>query len=116
MADIKYLASVMLIFMGSMDCLTTVIGTVYYGTQELNPLIAELVSTNILAFVVLKLAVTFSVGIIFVLAEKALNNPNNPHDKSFKVAHITLKVASIGIVLFLFLVVLNNIIVLLRIM
>lgn len=116
MADVKYLASVMLIFMGSMDCLTTVIGTVYYGTQELNPLIAELVNTNILAFVVLKLAVTFSVGIIFVLAEKALNNPNNAHDKSFKVAYITLRVASVGIVLFLFLVVLNNIIVLLRIM
>jgi hypothetical protein len=116
LADIKYLASALLIFMGSMDCLTTVIGTVYYGTQELNPLIAGLVNTNILAFVVLKLAVTFSVGIIFVLAEKALKNPNNAHDNSFKVAYITLKVASIGIVLFLFLVVMNNIIVLLQIM
>ena len=116
MADVKYLASVMLVFMGSMDCLTTVIGTVYFGTQELNPLIAGLVNTNLLAFVIIKLAVTFSVGIIFVLAEKALNNPNNPHDKSFKVAHATLRVASVGIVVFLFLVVLNNIIVLLRIM
>jgi hypothetical protein len=102
--------------MGSMDCLTTVIGTVYYGTQELNPLIAELVSTNLLAFVILKLAVTFAVGIIFVLAERALNNPNNPRDKSFKVAYATLRVASVGVVIFLFLVVLNNIIVLLRIM
>jgi ABC-type phosphate/phosphonate transport system permease subunit len=102
--------------MGSMDCLTTVIGTVYFCTQELNPLIAELVNTNILAFVIIKLAVTFSVGIIFILAERALNNPNNPHDKSFKVAHITLRVASAGIVIFLFLVVLNNLIVLLRIM
>lgn len=115
MADVKYFASVMLIFMGSMDCLTTVIGTVYFGTQELNPLIAGLVDSNLLAFVVLKLAVTFCVGIIFVLAEKALNNSNSAHDRSFKVAYITLRVASIGIVLFLFLVVLNNIIVLLRI-
>jgi membrane protein DedA with SNARE-associated domain len=106
----------MLVFMGSMDCLTTVIGTVYFGTQELNPLIAGLVNTNLLAFVIIKLAVTFSVGIIFVLAERALNNPNNPHDKSFKVAYVTLRVASVGIVVFLFLVVLNNVIVLLRIM
>lgn len=116
MADVKYLASVLLVLMGSLDCLTTVIGTVYYGTQELNPLIAGLVNTNILAFVVLKLAVTFSVGVIFILAERALNNPNNPHDKSFRVAHATLRVASVGIVVFLFLVVLNNVIVLLRIM
>jgi hypothetical protein len=106
----------MLVFMGSMDCLTTVIGTVYFGTQELNPLIAGLVNTNLLAFIIVKLAVTFSVGIIFVLAEKALNNPNNPHDKSFKVAYVTLRVASVGIVVFLSLVVLNNVIVLLRIM
>jgi hypothetical protein len=116
LADIKYVASILLVFMGSMDCLTTVIGTVYYGTQELNPLIAGLVNTNILAFVIIKLAVTFSVGIIFILAERALNNPNNQHDKSFKIAHVTLRVASAGIVVFLFLVVLNNIIVLLRIM
>jgi hypothetical protein len=106
----------MLVFMGSMDCLTTVIGTAYYGTQELNPLIADLVHSNLPAFVVLKLAITVSVGIIFVLAERALKSTENANDRSFKVAYTTLRVASVGIVVFLSVVVLNNIIVLLRIM
>jgi len=116
LADVKYLASMMLVFMGSMDCLTTVIGTIYYGTQELNPLISGLVHSNLPAFIVLKLAITVSVGIIFILAERALKSTENVNDRSFKVAFITLRVVSVGIVLFLFIVVLNNIIVLLRLM
>ena len=113
MSAVKYTASLMLILMGSMDCLTTVIGTLYFGTQELNPIIAGLVNTNLPAFVVVKLAVTISVGVVFVLAEKALLSNTNVHDKSFKAAHATLRIASIGIVVFLLLVVINNIIVLL---
>lgn len=114
MSVVKYLASVMLVFMGSMDCLTTVIGTLYFGTQELNPLIAGLVHTNLPMFVVLKLAVTVAVGVVFVLAEKALMSNSTVRDRSFKVAYTTLRVASVGIVVFLLLVVINNIIVLLR--
>lgn len=112
MSVVKYVASV-LIFMGAMDCLTTVIGTVYFGTQELNPIIAGLVNTNLPAFVAVKLAVTISVGVVFVLAERALLSNSNVNDKSFKVAYVTLRVASAGIVVFLLLVVINNIMVLL---
>jgi hypothetical protein len=53
-----------------MDCLTTVIGTLYYGTRELNPILADLVSSNLPAFVFVRLTVTVSVGLIIVLAEK----------------------------------------------
>ena len=113
LSAIKYTASLMLILMGSLDCLTTVIGTVYFGTQELNPIIAGLVNTNLPAFVAVKLAVTISVGVVFVLAEKALLSNSNVHDKSFKAAYVTLRVASIGVVVFLLLVVINNIMVLL---
>jgi membrane protein DedA with SNARE-associated domain len=113
LSAIKYTASLMLILMGSLDCLTTVIGTVYFGTQELNPIIAGLVNTNLPAFVAVKLAVTISVGVVFVLAEKALLSNSNVHDKSFKAAYVTLRVAYIGVVLFLLLVVINNIMVLL---
>ncbi len=111
---IKYVASLLLIFMGSMDCLTTVIGTLYFGTQELNPLIANLVNTNLFAFVVVKLVVTVSVGLIFVFAEKALMSGGNRADKSFRIAHNTLIAAYVGIIAFLVLVVLNNVLVLLR--
>jgi membrane protein DedA with SNARE-associated domain len=112
---VKYLASLLLIFMGSMDCLTTVVGTLFFGTQELNPLIAGLVSANLPAFVIIKLAVTISVGMVFVLAERTLIRTRNIAEKSFKMAHMTLQVAYVGIILFLALVVINNIIVLLRV-
>jgi membrane protein DedA with SNARE-associated domain len=113
---VKYLASLLLVFMGSMDCLTTVVGTLFFGTQELNPLISGLVNTNLPAFVVIKLAVTISVGLVFVLAERTLMRTVNIPDRSFKMAHMTLRVACIGIILFLSLVVLNNIIVLLSVL
>lgn len=112
---VKYGASLLLIFMGSMDCLTTVVGTIYFGTQELNPLISSLVSTNLPAFVIIKLAVTVMVGLIFVFAERLLLRNGKGNEQSFRIAHKTLKVACVGIILFLALVVLNNIMVLLRI-
>ena len=62
MFAIKYVSSMFLILLGSMDCLTTVVGTLYFGTLELNPLIAWLVNTNLPAFVAIKLAVTVSAG------------------------------------------------------
>ncbi len=111
---VKYVASMLLIFLGSMDCLTTVVGTLYFRTQELNPLIADLVNTNLPAFVVVKLVATVSVGVIFVLAEKNLLRSGSFEDRTFRLAHKTLKVAYVGISLFLVLVVVNNILVLLR--
>ncbi|HSV48736.1 MAG TPA: DUF5658 family protein [Candidatus Acidoferrales bacterium] len=110
----RYMASLMLVLMGSMDCLTTVIGTVYFGTQELNPIVASLVNTNLPAFVFVKLAVTIVVGFVFIWAERALTRTGILHDRSFRVAYTTLRVASIGILAFLVVVVVNNIIVLLR--
>lgn len=97
--------------MGMMDCLTTVVGTLYFGTVELNPLIASLVSTNLPAFVLLKLAVTVSVGLIFVLAENALMKTLNKTTRSFSTAYNTLRAAYVAIVLFLGVVVANNIVV-----
>jgi len=102
--------------MGSMDCLTTVVGTVFFGTKELNPLIANLVATNLPVFVAVKLIVTFSVGAIFVLTEKMLNRKTNTDDHSVRLAHKTLTVACIALIVFLSIVVLNNVLVLLRLL
>ena len=98
--------------MGSIDCLTTVIGTLYFGTIELNPLIVGLVSTNLPAFVIIKLAVTVVVGLIFILAEKTLMKSKDKGSRSFTIAHKILRIAYTGIVLFLVIVVANNILVL----
>ncbi|MDR1992920.1 MAG: DUF5658 family protein [Nitrososphaerota archaeon] len=96
-----------------MDCATTAIGTHYFDTQELNPLLANLVHTNLLAFVIVKLSVTVAVGMIFMLAKNTLMNSKNKTDKSFKLANNTLKAAYITITLFLTIVVTNNIAILL---
>jgi hypothetical protein len=101
--------------MGSLDCLTTVVGSLYFGTQELNPLISGLVSSNILAFVAVKLAVTMSVGLIFIFTEKTLLRTEDKNCRSFRFAQNTLRVAYYSIVLFLAVVVVNNILVLVKI-
>ncbi len=111
---LRYLPCLVMVFMGFMDCATTVIGTAYYGTQELNPLIAELVHTNLLAFVVVKSAVTVSVGVLFVLAERTLIRSATPDDRSFRLAHNILRAAYVGIILFLTVVVVNNLLVILQ--
>ena len=88
-----------------MDCLTTVIGTLYYGTRELNPVLAGLVNSNIPAFVVLKLTVTVSVGLIFILAERTLMKAQTKMPLRLKLRFRILKVAYFSIVLFLAIVV-----------
>jgi hypothetical protein len=100
--------------MGSMDCLTTVLGALFFGTRELNPVLAGLVSSDIPGFVMLKLSVTVAVGLIFVLAQKTLMRTSDHTSNSFKIALKTLKMAYFSIVLLLSIVVANNILVLLH--
>ncbi len=100
--------------MGILDCLTTVVGTVYFGTQELNPVISGLVATNLPVFVAIKLGVTFSVGVTFVLVENFIIKNSNGNDRSFRFAHNTLRAASLCITGFLAVVVINNIWVLIQ--
>ncbi len=114
MFAIKYVSGLLLILMGSMDCLTTVVGTLFFGTRELNPLIAGLVNSNLSAFVAVKLAVTVFVALIFVFAEKTLLAGDDKNNQSFKIAHDTLKACYVCIVVFLVFVVVNNIVVIIN--
>lgn len=111
---IKYVSGLLLVLKGTMDCLTTVVGTFFFGARELNPLIAGLVNSNLLTFVVVKLMVTVYVGVIFVLAEKILLGSANKVNRLFKIAHKILRVSYVSIVLFLVIVVINNIIVIIN--
>ena len=110
----QILPSLFLIFMGSMDCLTTVIGSLYYGTRELNPVLAGLVSSNLPAFVTVKLTATVAVGLIFILAQKTLMRTPNKNSASFKMAFQILRIAYFSIILFLAIVVTNNLLVLIN--
>ncbi len=114
--SLQPLPSLFLIFMGSMDCLTTVIGSLYFGTRELNPILAGLVSSNLPAFVVLKLTVTVFVGLTFILAQKVLMKSADKNSASFKTASRMLRAAYFGIVMFLAIVVVNNLLVLFSIL
>ena len=110
---IRYYASLLLVFMGTLDCLTTVVGTMYFGAKELNPLISGLLATHPSVFVVVKLAVTVCVAVTFVIVEKILLKNADIKDRSFRIAHNTLRATYVGIICFLFVVVTNNIWVLL---
>jgi len=100
--------TLLLVLVGSMDCLTTVIGILYFGAVELNPFIAGVISTNLPAFVILKLTTTVSVCLIFVQAEKILMKNKDKSSRAFFATQKLLKIASAGVIVFLVVVVVNN--------
>jgi hypothetical protein len=104
--------SLLIVLMGSLDCLTTVIGIIYFGAVESNPFLISVVSTNISAFVVLKVVTTIFVGIIFYIANKILLQTNNKSSRAFVYTRYTLITAYIGVIVFLVIVVSNNLLVL----
>jgi hypothetical protein len=109
---IRIYPTLLIAIMGSMDCLTTVVGILYFGAVELNPFIAGVVSTNLPAFIVLKLITTVFICLVFVQAEKILMKTKNKSTKAFSWTQKLLKLASAGIIAFLIIVVANNLIVL----
>ncbi len=104
--------SLMLMLMGSMDCLTTVIGIAYFGAIECNPLMSGIISINLPAFVALKLITTAVVCLIFIQAEKILMKTQNKNTRAFATTKRILRVAFVGTIAFLAIVVTNNLIVL----
>jgi len=106
--------SFLIIFLGSIDCLTTVIGVLYFGAVELNPFLVGVVSTNIQAFLIIKIAVTVLIAFSCILASKTLMKTQNKTTKSFKYSYKLLKVAYAGIIVFLVIVVANNLLILMR--
>lgn len=105
--------SFVLVLMGSIDCITTAIGILYFGAVELNPFMAGIVSTNILAFMAVKMCATFLIGFTYILATRTLKKAQNKETRSYKYSHSILKVAYAGLVMFLIVVVVNNLIILL---
>ena len=106
--------TLLLALMGYMDCLTTVIGIMYFGAVELNPLISGIVSTNLSAFVALKITSTVTVCLIFIQIEKILMKTKDKTTRSFSWTRRLLKIAHFGVVSFLVVVVANNVLVLAR--
>ncbi len=106
------LPSFILIVMGTIDCVTTVIGTSYFGAIESNPVMATVVG-NIPLFMALKLTATVCIAGTYVLANKILHSTKDQTTKSFRVGSKIMKGAYGGLIVFLVAVVANNFLVLL---
>ena len=105
--------SFLIILLGSIDCLTTMIGVIYFGASELNPFMIGIVSSSIFAFLVLKISATILIGFTYLLAKKTLNKSMDKSTKTFKYSSKLMKGAYAGLMIFLLITVMNNLAVLL---
>jgi hypothetical protein len=97
--------------MGYVDWLTTIIGIVYFGAVEVNPLFAELTRTNLVAFTATKLVTTVFVGLLYYLGERMLQRLRDTNSESFPYVRITLRGGFAVAAMVLLMTILNNLIV-----
>ena len=105
--------SFILVLLGSLDCLTTAVGVLYFGAAEWNPFMRSILSTSIAAFLVLKISATLLIGSTYVLAKRTLNKSPNKESQAFKISNKLMDVTYIGLIVFLVVVVVNNIVIIL---
>jgi hypothetical protein len=105
--------SFLIVLFGSIDCVTTAIGVLFFGASEANPFLTGIVSTSIIAFLVVKISATFLIGATYILAKRTLNKAANKESRSFKISSKLMKGAYAGLMIFLIIVVLNNLTILL---
>ena len=104
-----------LILMGYMDWLTTIIGIFYFGAVEANPFFVEMTRTNLVAFTAVKLMTTIFVGLLYYLGERMLLRLKDRKSGSFLCARIILRAGFVVTTVILLSAILNNIIVIGRI-
>ena len=97
--------------MGSIDWLTTIIGIVYFGAFEVNPLLADIARTSLVAFTAIKLTTTIFVGLLYYLGERMLLRLKDKKSESFLWTRIILRGGYVVITAILLSAVLNNLIV-----
>jgi hypothetical protein len=104
--------SFLIILLGSIDCLTTVIGVMYFGASELNPFMTGIVSSSIAIFLAIKISATCLIGFTYIYAKRILNQSMDKTTKAYKISCKGVKIAYAGVMVFLILTVLNNFLVL----
>jgi len=94
------LPCLILVLMGALDWLITVVGIVFFGASEVNPLFANLTQTNLLAFSGIKLSVTMLIGFMFYKGFQIEKTPRaNPQlDKYFLQGGYFLSLAALSVV------------------
>ncbi len=112
MLKTEMLPSVLLIIMGSLDCLTTVIGITFAGAKEMNPFMAAIVNSNIGAFLAIKIVSTFVVAFSYIVARQVLSMTDKK-TRIFQYFSKLIKIVYVGLIVFLVVVVVNNVLILL---
>jgi len=97
--------------MGYVDWLTTIIGIAYFGAVEVNPFLAELTRTNLVAFTALKLTAAMFVGLLSYQGERMLQRLKDKNSKYFLRARFALRAGYIIVSTVLLFTILNNLIV-----
>jgi hypothetical protein len=97
----------LLVFCGLIDCATTVVGIVWFGATEGNPLFTAITKTNLFAFSGIKLAAAVFVGVLFYKAETF----SKIEGSRFQVGSRFLQVAYSLSLLTMLTVVTNNVVV-----
>ena len=110
----ELIPSLLVIVMGTIDCVTTIFGVLYSGAQELNPLMAGMVSTNVGAFLAVKIGATVTIALTYVFARYVLMRMPDKSGKAFNYSLKVLTIGYAGIIGFLALAVANNILILIR--
>ena len=74
-----------IILMGTLDWLTTLVGIVFFGATETNPLLASLTQSNMFLFSAVKLSAITLTGLLFYRAETKtkLTSQISPFAKKF---------------------------------
>ena len=106
--------SLLIMLMGTLDCVTTVMGVVYSGDKELNPVLAGVVSSDVGAFLAVKIGVTVLMAFTYVFARKLLMRLPNVNGRNLSFSFKILASAYGGIIAFLALAVANNLLILIR--
>ncbi len=106
------LPTFMLLIMGTMDCVTTVVGVTLFNAAEINPILVGVVNSNTAIFTVLKLTATFCIAGTYILARRMLDRTVDQSTPGFRYSNLFVKAAYAGIVLFMLAVLINNLFIL----
>ena len=80
----EVLFCITLVLIGTVDWLTTIVGVVFFGATETNPLLAGLAQSNMLIFSFVKLLAVTLAGLVFYKAETKvrISNQASPFAKN----------------------------------
>ena len=89
-----------LVLVGFLDWLTTVVGVVFFGASETNPLLIGIVSSNMVFFSAVKLFAVVTGGLAFYKAVGLTTNFNRSLTKRFLDISYSLTFLALALVVF----------------